>query len=205
MACGLLVAGATVSMAHAKTLSIVALGDSLTAGYQLPATAAFPAVLEAALRKDGMDVTISNAGVSGDTAAAGLERLDWSVPDGTDGVIVELGANDMLRGVDPASTRKTLDTVIQRLRGRHIPVLLAGMRALPSLGVDYVRGFESIYPDLARTYDLPLYGFFLDGVAGHADLQLQDGMHPNQAGVERMVRSMRPAVETWLKSLTVGR
>lgn len=201
-ACGLVtLVGIGGSFAQARALNIVALGDSLTAGYQLPADAAFPAVLEKALRKRGLEVAVINAGVSGDTAAAGLERLDWSVGEGTDGVILEFGANDMLRGQDPAQTRKTLETTIQRLLARHVAVYLAGMLASPTLGPDYTRAFNAIYPALAKTYGLPLYPFFLDGVVGRAALQLSDGMHPNADGVALIVASMMPSIEAWLRSL----
>jgi len=174
---------------------IVALGDSLTAGLGLPADAAFPAQLERALKAKGLAVEIVNAGVSGDTASAGLARLDWSVPDGTDAVIVELGANDMLRGIDPGITRRALDEIVRRLTGRRIAVLVAGMRAAPNLGPDYGRGFESIYSDLAGKYDVLLYPFFLDGVAADARLNQRDGLHPAGAGVEVIVARILPKVE----------
>ena len=185
----------------APPLRLVALGDSLTAGYGLPAGAAFPAVLQAALTARGHAVEIANAGVSGDTASGGLERLDWSVPDGTDGVILELGANDMLRGVDPAITRRALDTIVSRLKGRGIPVMLAGMYASRNLGPDYVARFDAIHPDLARDYGLVLYPFFLDGVAGQSRLSLPDGLHPTAEGVRLVVERILPAVETFLTRL----
>ena len=187
--------------AQAKTFNIVALGDSLTAGYMLPAEAAFPAVLEKALRKDGFDVTVANAGVSGDTTTGGLDRLDWSVPDGTDGVILELGANDMLRGQEPALARKNLEIMIQKLQARKIAVFLAGMVASPTLGADYGRTFNAIYPDLAKAYSLPLYPFFLDGVAEDPQLKLNDGMHPNAGGVTLMVKGILPSIEAWLRGI----
>jgi acyl-CoA thioesterase-1 len=185
--------------AMAATMKLVAFGDSLTAGYMLPADAAFPVKLEKALRADGFDVAITNAGVSGDTTSGGLDRIDWSIPDGTDGVILELGANDMLRGQDPALTRANLDAMLKRLKDRHIRVFLAGMRASPTLGTDYVQTFEAIYPDLAKAYDVPLYPFFLAGVAGQANLQLKDGMHPDAAGVDVIVKGILPSIEAWLK------
>jgi acyl-CoA thioesterase-1 len=178
-----------------KPVTIVALGDSLTAGFGLPVEAAFPTKLEAALRGKGHDVKIVNAGVSGDTASGGLARLDWSVPEGTDGVILELGANDMLRGVDPQVTRKALDAIMRRLTERRIAVLLAGMRAAPNLGADYIKTFEAIYPDLAARYDTLLYSFFLEGAAGKAALNLRDGLHPSAAGVEVIVAGILPKVE----------
>ena len=177
------------------TVRIVALGDSQTAGLGLPANAAFPARLEQALRAKGIGVEISNAGVSGDTAAGGLARLDWSVPEGTDAVIVELGANDTLRGIDPKVTRQALEEIVRRLRGRGIAVLLAGMRAAPNLGPDYARDFEAIYSDLAARNDLLLYPFFLDGVATDAKLNQRDGLHPTAAGVDAIVARILPKAE----------
>lgn len=182
-------------------LKLVAFGDSLTAGYRLPADAAFPAVLERALKAKGYRVEIANAGVSGDTSTGGLDRLDWSVPDGTRGVLLELGANDMLRGTDPAVTRKALETIIARLQARRIPVLLAGMLAAPNLGTEYRARFDAIYPDLARAHDLVLYPFFLDGVAGQRANTLDDGLHPTAKGVERIVEGILPTVETFLGRL----
>jgi acyl-CoA thioesterase I len=174
---------------------IVALGDSLTAGLGLPANAAFPARLEQALRAKGIAVEISNAGVSGDTATGGLARLDWSAPEGTEAVIVELGANDTLRGIDPKVTRQALEEIVRRLRGRGIAVLLAGMRAAPNLGPDYARDFEAIYSDLAARNDLLLYPFFLDGVATDAKLNQHDGLHPTAAGVDAIVARILPKAE----------
>jgi acyl-CoA thioesterase-1 len=182
----------------ARPLNIVAFGDSLTAGYRLPASAAFPTVLERELKARGRMVSVANAGVSGDTSTGGLDRLDWSVPDGTDGVIVELGANDMLRGTDPAVTRKALDTIVSRLKARGIPVMLAGMRASANLGPDYVARFDTIYPDLAKSHDLVLYPFFLAGIAGDRSYNLEDGLHPNPKGVETIVTGILPSVESFL-------
>ncbi|SEO61728.1 acyl-CoA thioesterase-1 [Methylobacterium sp. ap11] len=187
-----------------RPLALVALGDSLTAGLGLPADAAFPAQLEAALKARGHAVTIANAGVSGDTATGGLDRVAWSVPDGTDGVILELGANDMLRGTDPAVTEKALDTIVAGLKARGIPVLLAGMRAAPNLGPDYVKRFDAIYPRLAARYGLVLYPFFLDGIAGDRSLNLPDGLHPTKAGVARIVSGILPSVEEFLTRLRKG-
>jgi acyl-CoA thioesterase I len=178
-----------------RPVRIVALGDSLTAGYGLPADAAFPAKLEKALTARGLAVEIANAGVSGDTASGGLARLDWSVPEGTDAVIVELGANDMLRGIDPGVTRQALEQIVRRLTDRRIAVLLAGMRAAPNLGPDYGRDFETIYSDLAARYDLLLYPFFLDGVAAEAKLNQGDGLHPTAAGVDAIVTGILPQAE----------
>jgi acyl-CoA thioesterase-1 len=178
-----------------RPVRIVALGDSLTSGVGLAGSAAFPARLEKALRAKGLEVEIANAGVSGDTASGGLTRLDWAVPPGTDAVIVELGANDMLRGVDPKVTRKALEEIVRRLTERRLPVLLAGMRAAPNLGDDYVRDFEAIYSDLAKSYDLLLYPFFLDGVVANARFNQRDGLHPTAAGIDRIVAGILPKAE----------
>ena len=176
-------------------MKIVVLGDSLTAGLGLSAADAFPAKLEKALKAKGLAVEVVNAGVSGDTTAGGLARLDWSVPAGTDAVIVELGANDMLRGGDPERTRQALDAIMRRLAERQIPVLLAGMRAAPNLGGDYARAFEPIYPDLAAKYGLLYYPFFLEGVASDAKLNQRDGLHPTSAGIDAIVARILPKVE----------
>src|SRR4051812_28247723 len=184
-----------VAAAADRPVKIVALGDSLTAGYNLPASAAFPVKLEKALKAKGNAVEIANAGVSGDTASGGLARLDWSVPDGTDAVIVELGANDMLRGIDPAVTRRALEEIVRRLAERRIPVLLAGMRAIPNLGIDYAQGFETIYSDLAVKYGVLLYPFILEGIATDAKLNQRDGVHPTAAGIDRVVAGILPKAE----------
>ena len=185
----------------AGPIQMVVLGDSLSAGYLLPQDAAFPAVLERALRAQGMAIEIANAGVSGDTSRGGLERLDWAVPEGTQAVLLELGANDMLRGIDPAQTRNALDQIITRLKARGVRVLLAGMLASPSLGKDYGDRFNAIYPELAKKHEIPLYPFFLTGVAGDRNLNLDDGMHPNRKGVEMMVQSILPTVTLFLSGL----
>ena len=190
--------------AQDKAIQLVGFGDSLMAGYQLPASDAFPVKLQAALKAKGYDVEIANAGVSGDTTSGGLARLDWSVPDGTKGVILELGANDALRGIAPEETEKNLDAMLTRLKERGIAVLLAGMLAPPNMGPDYETRFNGLYQRLAEKHGVPLYPFFLDGVTTHADLQLEDGMHPNPAGVDVMVAKMLPAVETFVKSVTAG-
>lgn len=179
----------------------MAFGDSLTAGYGLAANQAFPVRLQAALKAKGHEVVIENAGVSGDTTSAGLARLDWSIPDGTDGVILELGANDALRGLDPAIPERSLDAILARLKARGIPVLMAGMRAPPNLGSAYQARFDGIYERLAQKYDVPLYPFFLDGVAGNTSLNLPDGVHPTAAGVDIIVERMLPAVEAFLATL----
>ncbi len=182
--------------ARADPLRIVALGDSLTAGYGLESPDAFTGALEAALRARGHDVVIVNAGVSGDTASDGLARVDWSVGEDADAVIVELGANDALRGVDPAITRDALDRLLARLEERGLPVLLAGMMAPPNLGADYAAEFNPIYPELAAAHGAILYPFFLDGVATDAALNQADGLHPNAAGVAVIVARIVPAVES---------
>jgi acyl-CoA thioesterase-1 len=186
---------AASSQSVAEPFKIVGFGDSLMAGYNLNSGESFPEKLEAALRNKGHDVVISNAGVSGDTTSAGLSRLDWSVPDGTDLVILELGANDMLRGVSPDITEKNLDAMIGKLKDRGIMVYLAGMQAAPNLGADYGSRFNEIFPQLATKYDIPLYPFFLDGVAADQSLLLEDGMHPNAEGVDRMVERFLPDFE----------
>lgn len=202
--CGILAALMLTSRAAAgeRMLKLVALGDSLTAGYLLPEADAFPSVLQAALRARGHRVEIANAGVSGDTASGGLARVDWSVPEGTDGVILELGANDMLRGLDPEVTRKALEGIVSRLSERGIPVMLAGMYAARNLGPDYQRRFEAVYADLAQRHGLVLYPFFLAGVSGGPPrLALPDGLHPSAEGVRVIVERILPSVETFLGRL----
>jgi acyl-CoA thioesterase-1 len=179
-------------------LKIIAFGDSLVAGFSLAADATFPAVLEKALRAEGCAVTVINAGVSGDTASGGEARLDWALGDGADGVILELGGNDMLRGVDPEVTKAALDAILSELKKRNIRVLIAGMKAVSSLGQDYRTRFDAIYPALARKYDAPLYPFFLEGVADEPALKLGDGLHPNAAGVERIVKGILPDVRAFV-------
>lgn len=196
----LLSAGAAL----AEPIKLVGFGDSLMAGYQLPASDAFPVKLEAALKAKGYDVEIANAGVSGDTSSGGLARLDWSVPDGTKGVILELGANDALRGIAPEETEKNIDAMLTRLKERGIAVLLAGMLAPPNMGADYEKRFNGIYQRMAEKHGVALYPFFLDGVAAQADLQIDDGMHPNAAGVDVMVAKILPMAEAFLKSIMAG-
>jgi len=178
-----------------RPVKIVVLGDSLSAGFGLPLDAAFPARLAAALKAKGIAATIGNAGVSGDTASGGLNRLDWSVPEGTDAVILELGANDALRGLDPDLTKTALNTILGKLKDRHIVVLLAGMQAPRNMGADYTREFDSIYPALASTHPVVFYPFFLDGVAADPKLNQGDGLHPNAAGVDAIVARILPRVE----------
>jgi acyl-CoA thioesterase I len=191
-----LIGATAVQPAHAQApMKIVAFGDSLTAGYGLPDNDGFVPRLQAALAGKGIAVEIQNAGVSGDTASDGLTRLDWSVPEGTEAVILELGANDMLRGFKPEVTRAALDTILHRLTARHIAVLLCGMRSAPNLGPEYGAAFERIYPDLAAKYDVLIYPFFLDGAAANLKLLQHDGLHPNAAGVEVIVARILPKVE----------
>jgi acyl-CoA thioesterase I len=178
-----------------KPVKIVALGDSLTAGLGLPLSEGFVPRLQAALTATGLAVETINAGVSGDTASDVLARLDWSVSEDTDAVILEIGANDMLRGIKPQVTRAAIDTILQRLADRHITVLLCGMRAAPNLGTDFAAAFESIYPDLSAKYGVLLYPFFLDGVAADLGRLQPDGLHPNAAGVAVMVAAILPKVE----------
>lgn len=173
---------------------VVVLGDSLTAGYGLPLEQAFPARLEAALQRAGRKVRVINAGVSGDTTAGGLARLDWMLADKPQLVIVELGANDALRGLDPAGTRANLDAILARLEAAGVRVLLAGMKAPRNLGADYVAAFDRIYPELAARHKVALYPFFLKGVAGDPKLNLADGIHPNAEGVERIVAGILPII-----------
>lgn len=184
---------------------MVVLGDSLSAGYALPASAAFPERLERALKAKGHAVAIVNAGASGDTASGGLGRLDWSVPEGTDAVIVELGANDALRGIDPKVTRQALDAILERLKARKIAVFLCGMKAPRNMGEDYARAFDAIFPELAKAHGVAFYPFFLDGVATIPKLNLPDGIHPNEAGIDAIVARILPQVEAFMTALRANR
>jgi acyl-CoA thioesterase I len=187
--------GAAFAQDGGEPYRIVGFGDSLMAGYELAPGESFPERLQIALRDRGHNVVIENAGVSGDTTSGGLSRLDWSVPSGTDLVVLELGANDMLRGVAPSLTEANLDEMISRLKARGIGVVLAGMLAAPNLGPDYAEAFNAIFPRLAEKHGIPLHPFFLDGVVANSDLLLADGMHPNAAGVDRMVEAALPTIE----------
>ncbi|HET8728058.1 MAG TPA: arylesterase [Alphaproteobacteria bacterium] len=180
--------------ARADSLRLLALGDSLTAGYGLADTETFTVQLEAALLSQGYDVQVINGGVSGDTTAGGLARLDWALADDPDLVLVELGANDGLRGIDPRTTRENLSRILEILDQRGIPTLLAGMYAPPNLGEEYGDAFDAIYPDLAEEYEVALYPFFLDGVATRPDLNQDDGIHPNGDGVAVIVEQLVPHV-----------
>ena len=185
-------------------IKILVLGDSLTAGYGLDKNGSFPAVLEKHLRAAGWDTTITNGGVSGDTSAGGKNRLNWALTKKPDVVIVELGANDGLRGLNPNNTKENLAAILRELRQRKISVLLAGMLAPPNLGKTYGREFEKIYLDLANQFNVPFYKFFLDGVAGNPELNQGDGIHPNRKGVNVIVKRISPSVISVLKNLSKG-
>jgi acyl-CoA thioesterase-1 len=205
----LMLALTVLDMTHARTafageappLKLVVLGDSLSAGLGLSASDAFPAKLQKALKDKGIAVDIGNAGVSGDTASGGRDRLDWSVPEGTQGVILELGANDALRGTDPAVTRAALSDILTRLKARGVFVLLCGMLAPPNYGKDYADRFNAVYPELSKSFGVPLYPFFLDGVAADAKLNQADGIHPTPAGVDIIVKTIMPTVEAFLGTI----
>lgn len=190
-----LVVALGLQAAEAQPVRVVAFGDSLTAGYGLPPEAAFPTVLERLLKAKGHDVEVANAGVSGDTTAAGLARLDWAVPPGTEAVILELGANDALRALSPERARANLDAILSRLGAQGIEVLVAGMQAPRNLGPDYVKSFDGMFAALAEKHAALLYPFFLDGVALDPKLNLSDGLHPNAAGVRIIAERILPAVE----------
>jgi acyl-CoA thioesterase-1 len=188
--------------AAAKPIKMVVLGDSLSAGLGLAAADAFPQKLQKALKAKGIAVDMINAGVSGDTSSGGRDRLDWSIPQGTDAVIVELGANDALRGTDPKVTRAALTDILTQLKARKIAVLLCGMLAPPNYGTDYSAQFNAIYPDLAKSFAVPLYPFFLEGVATDAKLNQADGMHPTAEGVDVIVKNMLPSVQAFLGAIS---
>jgi len=192
----------TPAAAEAKPIKMVVLGDSLSAGLGLSASGAFPERLQKALKTNGIMVDMINAGVSGDTASGGRDRLDWSVPEGTQAVIVELGANDALRGTDPTVTRAALTDIVTRLKARGIAVLLCGMVAPPNYGSDYSARFNAIYPDLAKKFGVPLYPFFLEGVVADASLNQADGMHPTAEGIDVIVKNILPAVEAFLGAIS---
>jgi acyl-CoA thioesterase-1 len=202
----LMVAGAALAQASgvtpAKPIKMVVLGDSLSAGLGLSASAAFPARLQKSLQSKGIAVDMINAGVSGDTSSGGRDRLDWSVPEGTEAVILELGANDALRGIDPKLTRSALTDILTRLKARGVAVLLCGMVAPPNYGSDYSARFNAIYPELAKSFGVPLYPFFLEGVAADAKLNQADGLHPTAEGVDVIVRNILPAVEAFLGAIS---
>ncbi|SDI68672.1 (3S)-malyl-CoA thioesterase [Bradyrhizobium lablabi] len=192
----------TPAAAPAKSVKIAVLGDSLSAGLGLSGSAAFPARLQKALSDKGIKVEMINAGVSGDTASGGRDRLDWSIPEGTEAVVLELGANDALRGTDPAVTRAALTDILTRLKARKIAVLLCGMVAPPNYGSEYAAKFNAIYPELSKSFGVPLYPFFLEGVAADTRLNQADGLHPTAEGVDIIVRNILPAVEALLGSIS---
>jgi acyl-CoA thioesterase I len=198
-------AAGTPAASATKPVKMVVLGDSLSAGLGLSAAAAFPQRLQKSLSVNGIEVSMINAGVSGDTASGGRDRLDWSVPEGTDAVILELGANDALRGTDPKLTRSALSDILTRLKARGIAVLLCGMVAPPNYGPDYSARFNAIYPELAKSFGVPLYPFFLEGVATDARLNQADGMHPTAEGVDVIVKNILPAVQAFLGAISTQR
>lgn len=195
-----LLSALAATAAEAAPVRLMAFGDSLTHGYGLAPGETFPEQLEAALRADGLDVTVLNAGNSGDTTAGGLARLDWALADDPDAVILELGANDGLRGLDPEATYENLDSMLAKLGDAGLPVLLAGMLAPPNLGREYGEAFNAVYPRLAKKHDVPLYPFFLDGVAAQAALNQRDGIHPNAEGVAEIVARIKPHVVRLLEA-----
>jgi acyl-CoA thioesterase I len=197
----LMVALMAAGPVFAQPVKMVVLGDSLSAGLGLSASAAFPARLQKALKDKGIEVDMVNAGVSGDTSSGGRDRLDWSIPAGTEAVIVELGANDALRGTDPAVTRAALTDIVSRLKARRIAVMLCGMLAPPNYGQDYAGRFNTIYPELAKKFDVPLYPFFLAGVAADPKLNQADGIHPTAEGVDIIVANILPTVQAFLGTI----
>jgi len=201
----LMTAETVLAQTPTKPLKMVVLGDSLSAGLGVPASAAFPARLQKSLETKGIKVDMINAGVSGDTSSGGRDRLDWSVPEGTEAVILELGANDALRGTDPAVTRAALSDILTRLKARRIAVLLCGMLAPPNYGSEYAARFNAIYPELSKSFGVPLYPFFLEGVAADAKLNQADGLHPTAEGVDAIVKNILPMVEALLGALSAQR
>jgi acyl-CoA thioesterase I len=195
----------TPAAAPDRPVKMVVLGDSLSAGLGLPATSAFPVRLQKTLGDKGIKVDMTNAGVSGDTSSGGRDRLDWSVPEGTEAVIVELGANDALRGIDPAVTRAALTEILTRLKSRKIAVLLCGMLAPPNYGSEYAARFNAIYPELSKSFGVPLYPFFLEGVAADAKLNQADGIHPTADGVDVIVKNILPMVEALVGTVSAQR
>jgi acyl-CoA thioesterase I len=192
----------TPAAGETKPIKMVVLGDSLSAGYGLPAPAAFPARLQKALKAKGIEVDMINAGVSGDTTSGGRDRLDWSIPEGTQAVIVELGANDAMRGTNPDVTRAALTDIVTRLQARKISVFVCGMLAPPNYGRDFSARFDAIYPDLSKSLGVPLYPFFLEGVATDPKLNQADGLHPTAEGVDVIVKNILPSVEAFLGTIS---
>ena len=184
----------SVAQAGTQPIRILAFGASITAGYGLDVADSLPAQLEAALRAHGVDATVINGGVSGDTSAGGLARLDWSLADNPDLVILDLGGNDALRAIDPKTTEANLDAIVSRLKAEKRGVLIAGMLAPPNLGAEYQAAFNAVFPAVAARYDVTLYPFLLDGVVADPALNQEDGIHPNAAGVKVIVARMLPSV-----------
>lgn len=199
--CAGLVALPFTASSAADEITLVVVGDSLSAGYGLPAKDAFPAKLQAALRGRGLDVRVENAGVSGDTTAGGRARLGWAIGNDPAGVILELGANDALRGLDPEKAYENLSAMLSELAAKNIPVLLAGMKAPPNMGEEYAREFDALYRRLAEEFDVVFYPFFLDGVAGTPSLNQDDGMHPTARGVDVIVERIMPKVDALLSRI----
>lgn len=197
------VAIGSAALAQSTKIKMVVLGDSLVAGYGLGPGEAFPEQLQILTDKEGLGVVIENAGVSGDTSAGGLARLNWSISDNTNVVLVELGANDALRGLSPEVTRKNLEAIIEQLKARNMEVILAGMLAPPNMGEQYEAEFNAIYPDLAEKHSIPLYPFFLDGVAAEASLNQADGIHPTAEGVEIIAKRFLPFFKTSLAEIAL--
>jgi acyl-CoA thioesterase-1 len=193
----------STQMALAKPTTLLALGDSLTSGLGLEASEAFPAKLEAALKSRYPGLKIINGGVSGDTAADGLARLDWALTDEVGGLIVALGANDALRGLDVAQTETALNGIMVKAQLRKLPVLILGMKAPPNMGPEYVAKFDGLYPRLAEKYQALLYPFFLEGVAANGSLNQSDGIHPNGRGVDLIVSKVMPGVEELIGKATI--
>jgi len=197
-----IVAPFSVSADEAQPITLVAFGDSLTAGYGVKASESFPAQLQMALQAKGYKVTVVNAGVSGDTTADGLRRFDWAMQPKPDGVILELGANDALRGIDPKEPSANLDKILASLKSLDVPVLLTGMKAPSNWGDDYVKAFDAIYTGLASKYDVPLYPFFLDGVALDPGFSQPDGLHPTASGIGEVVKRILPDVEALVQRIS---
>ena len=207
LVCGLVLMAGQAALAQGaapetKPIKMVVLGDSLSAGYGLSGPAAFPARLQKALKTKGIEVDMINAGVSGDTTSGGRDRLDWSVPEGTEAVILELGANDALRGIDPAVTRAALSDILTQLKARKIAVLMCGMLAPPNYGSEYAARFNAIYPELSKSFGVPLYPFFLEGVAADTRLNQADGLHPTAEGIDVIVKNILPIVEAFLGTIS---
>jgi acyl-CoA thioesterase-1 len=185
----------SIQVAFAKPITLLALGDSLTSGFGLEANEAFPVKLEAVLKNRYPELKIINGGIAGDTAADGLARLDWALTDDINGLIVEFGANDALRGLDLKQTEEALDGIMAKAKDRNLPVLILGMKSPPNMGPDYVARFDGLFPRLAEKYQALLYPFYLDGVAANASFNQADGIHPNGQGVDVIVSKIIPSVE----------